>query len=126
MAWTPQFMLFSELKHGVTSYPVLTRFDPDKPTFLNIDWISVLMSCIIMQPSTDKESHHASTVLKDTGTCFFNLLPNGTRLQPIAFGSWYYTDFKRKYHSFLVKLPVADGALGNFPISMGRPFLVDL
>ena len=41
MAWTPQLItLFSELKHGVNSSSVLTRFDPDKPTFLKTDWSS--------------------------------------------------------------------------------------
>ena len=39
--WTPQLItLFSELKYCATLYPLLNRFDPDKPTFLNIDWSS--------------------------------------------------------------------------------------
>ena len=39
MAWTPALMeLFNELKKGVTYSPVLARFDPDKPTLLQIGW----------------------------------------------------------------------------------------
>ena len=76
MAWNPQrIMLFYELKHDVTSYPVLTWFDPDKPTILKTYWSSERMSWIIMQAATDKESQHASTVLKYTGTCLFDFHP---------------------------------------------------
>ena len=72
MTWTPQLItLFSELKHGVTSSPVLTQFDTDKPTFLNTQWGPEGMGCILMKTATDKESQHTSTVLKDTGTCLF-------------------------------------------------------
>ena len=55
MAWNPQLItLFYELKHGVTSSPVLTRFDPDKPTFLKADWIPEGMVWIMIQPTTNK------------------------------------------------------------------------
>ena len=74
MAWTPELItLFSEFKHGVTSSPVLNRFDTYKPTFLNTDWISERIGWILIQPATDKESQHASTVLKDTGIFLFDL-----------------------------------------------------
>ena len=39
MAWKPELIeLFNELKKGVTSSPVLARFDPYKPTFLKNYW----------------------------------------------------------------------------------------
>ena len=39
MGWTPELIaLFAELKVGITSSPVLARFDPEKPTFLKTDW----------------------------------------------------------------------------------------
>ena len=76
MAWTPQLiMLFYEIKHGLNSSPVLTWIEPEKTTFLKIDLISEGMGWILMQPTTDKESHHASAVLKETGTCLFELSP---------------------------------------------------
>ena len=88
MAWTPQLItLFSELKHGGTSSQVLARFDTDKPTFLQIYWSSEGIGWIMMQPANDKESQHASTFLKDTGTCLFDLSPCGAWLQPISFDS---------------------------------------
>ena len=102
MAQTPQLiMLFYELKHDVASFPVLTWFDADRPTFFNTDWSSEGMGWIMIQPATDKEYHHVSTVLKDAGTCLFNLSPHGSQLQPILFGSRSCTDFERKYHSFV-------------------------
>ena len=102
MAWTPQLItMFSELKYGMTSSPVLNRFEPDKPTFLHTDWIPEGMGWILIQTATDKESHHASTVLKENGTYFFDLSPHGARFQPIAFVSWPCTDFERNYHSFV-------------------------
>ena len=82
-----------ELKHGVTSYPVLNRFDTEKPTLLNTYWSSEGMGWILIQSATDKEYQHASKVLKDTGTCLFDLSPHGARLQPIAFVSRSCTDF---------------------------------
>ena len=54
-----------------------------------------------MQPATDKEYHHASTVLKDTNTCLFNLSPHGSWIQPITFVFRHCTYFERKYHSFV-------------------------
>ena len=54
MACTPQlFTLFYELNHDVTSSPLLTQFDPDKPNFLRIYWSSEGMVCILMQRTTD-------------------------------------------------------------------------
>ena len=74
MACTPQLItLFSEIKHGVTSALILTQFEPNKPSLLKIDWSSEGMGWIMMQPTTDKKYQHASILLKDTGTCLFNL-----------------------------------------------------
>ena len=71
MSCNPQpITLFSELKQGFISYPVLNRFKPDKHTFLKIDWSSEGMVYILIQPATDEEYQHASIVLKDTGTFF--------------------------------------------------------
>jgi len=39
LGWTLDLIsLFEELKVGVTSSPVLARFDADKTTFLKTDW----------------------------------------------------------------------------------------
>ena len=41
VAWTLDLIqLFEELKVTITSSPVLARFNPEKPTFLKIDWSS--------------------------------------------------------------------------------------
>ena len=49
MEWTPELItLFSGLKNRVTSYTVLTRFDPDKPTLLKTYWRSEVMGWILM------------------------------------------------------------------------------
>ena len=67
----------------------------------------------MIQPAIDKEYHHVSAVLKDSGTCLFNLSPHGAQLQPILFGSRSCTDFERKYRSFVGEPPVANGVLVN-------------
>ena len=55
MASTPQIItLFSELKHGVNSSPVVTWFETDNPTFLKTGCISEGMGWIFMQPAIDK------------------------------------------------------------------------
>ena len=74
MAWNSQLItLFSEFKHGMTSSPVLNHFEPDKYNFLKKYWSSEGMVWIMMQTATVKEYQHASTVLKDTGTCLLDL-----------------------------------------------------
>ena len=101
MALTSQLItLISELQHGVTSSPVLTQFDYDKPTLLKTYFSSEVMGWNLTQPVTDKESHHASTVFKDTRNFLFDLSPHGARIQPIAFCSLSCTDFESKYHYF--------------------------
>ena len=84
MGWTPDLItLFEELKTGITSSPVLARFDADKPTFLKTDWSAEGMGWILMQPADDKESQLATKLLKDKGECKFDLSMNGARLKPI-------------------------------------------
>ena len=63
-----------------------------------------------MQPATDKEYQYPSTVLKETSTCLFDLSLHVYWLQHIAFSYRYYTDFKRKYHSFVGTPPEFDGS----------------
>ena len=55
MACTPQIItLFSKLKHGANSSPVLTRFYSYKPTLLKEDWSSEGLGSVLIQPATDK------------------------------------------------------------------------
>ena len=63
-----------------------------------------------MQPTTDKKYLHASTVLKETGTCLFDFSLHGDRLQPIVFGSRSCTDLKKYIIPLSVKPPAADVA----------------
>ena len=61
MVWTPQLIQpFEDLKHCVTSSPVLARFDPNKPTILKTDWSSKGKSWILMKPSDDEISVKAT------------------------------------------------------------------
>ena len=74
MAWSPCLIqLFHDIKWNVTSAPILTLFDPDKPTFLKTDWSSEGMGWILMQPFYDEESIEAMQLLKTDGTCNFDL-----------------------------------------------------
>ena len=56
----------------------------------------------------------------------FDLSPHDVRLQPISFGSRSCTYFEANIIPLLVKPPLDDGASKEKPISLGRPFLVDL
>jgi len=108
MGCTPDLItLFEELKTGITSSPVLARFDPDKPTFLKTDWSAKDMGWILMQPADDKESQLATKLFKYTGECKFVLSMNVAQLKPIFFGSRSCNDMERKYHSF-----TGEGACG--------------
>ena len=50
MAWTPDFIkLFEELKVGINSSPILSRFDSQKPTLLKTYWSAEGMGWIPMQ-----------------------------------------------------------------------------
>ena len=75
MGWKPELIiLFKELKVGITSSPVLPRFDPEKPTFLKKDWSAEVMGWILMQPADEKESTKAMQLLKRTNECQFDFL----------------------------------------------------
>jgi hypothetical protein len=118
-SWTPELIsLFEELKVGITSSPVLARFDPNKPTFLKTDWSAEGMGWILMQPADDEESVRATKLLKKTGECLFDLSKNGARLRPIAFGSRSCTDIEKSFHSF-----VGETASGRWAISQNRKYL---
>ena len=118
-AWTPELTtLFAELKVGITSSPVLARFDADKPTFLKTDWSAEGMGWILMQPADDEESLKATKLLKETGECKFDLSMNGARLKPIFFGSRSCNEMERKYHSF-----TGEGACGRWAIGQNRKYL---
>ena len=84
--------------------------------YKTLDWI-------MMQQDTDREYHHASTLLKDTGTCLFNLSHHGSRLQPFSFASRSCTDFKHIYHSFGSETACGQCSIGgNFPFLYGVYF----
>ena len=117
------YQFFSELKHDMTLFPVLTCFGPDKLTFIHTDWSSEGMGWILMQPTTDKEYQHSSTVLKYTGTRLFRLSPYGAWLQPIIFSSQSCTYFGRKYHSFFGETSCVQWSIGkNCPYLWGVHF----
>ena len=95
MAWTPDIIsLFEELEVIITSSPVLTRFDPLKPTFLKTDWSAEGMGWILMQPADDIESTKATKSLLKCGECTFDRSKDDARLRPVRFGSKACTDFR--------------------------------
>ena len=65
--------LFNDIKQGLTSLPILIRFEPDKPLFLKTDWSRLGMGWILMQPANDTESLAAMELLQRTGECTFDL-----------------------------------------------------
>ena len=89
------------MKGNVTSAPILTRFNPDKPTFLKTDWSAEVMGWILMKPFGYKESIKAIPLLKTNGKYNFDLNRDGARLQPIAFGLRICTEMESKLHSFI-------------------------
>ena len=65
MAWTPYLIsLFYDLKVSTTSSPVLSCFDPEKPTFSKTDLNAEGMGWILMQPEDEKESQKDTAHLK--------------------------------------------------------------
>ena len=104
MAWTPELLeLFTDIKRCITSSPVLARYDPDKPTFLKIDWSAEGMGWIMMQPADDDESVAATKTLLETGEYLFDLTRSRARLRSAGFGSRAYLPQESKYHSFVGK-----------------------
>ena len=87
MGWTTELIqLFEDLKFGITSSPVLSRFEPSKPTSFKTDWSAHGMSWILMQPADDDASVKATDTLKKTGEFLFDLDMEGPRLNPINYG----------------------------------------
>ena len=119
MACIPDLIsIFEELKVTIISSPMLARFDPLKPTFLKIDWSGEEMGWTLMQPTDDIESTKATNVLLKCGECTYDFSKDGVRLNPVRFGSRAYTDFERKYHSFVGEAPS-----GRCAISQNRHYL---
>ena len=101
MAWTPYLIkLFEGLKVVITSSPLLSRFDSQKPTLLKADCIVEGMGCILIQTSNDIESTTATEHLLKTVECKFDRTKHGARIQPISFGFLIYYDVDRNFHSF--------------------------
>ena len=101
MAWTPDLIkLFEEMKLGINSSPVLSRFNYQKPTFLKTDWSAEGTDWIIIQPANDNKYTMENEHLLKKGECKFDLTNHGTRLQPIPFGSRSCDNVERKFHSF--------------------------
>ena len=119
MGWTTELIqLLKDLKVGITSSPVLSRFDPSKPTILKMDWSARGMSWILMQPADDDASVKATDTLKNTGEFLFDLDMEGPRLKPIKYGSRACTTSKKWFHSFIGK-----AAAGRWGIGQNRTFL---
>ena len=119
LAWTPDLIqLFEDMKHCITSSPILARYDPSKPTFLKSDWSAEGMGFIIMQPADDDESKTALKTLTSKGICTFDLSMNGARLKPVRFGSRSCTDTEKNFHSF-----VGEAAAGRWAIAQNRNYL---
>ena len=119
MGWTPKLIqLFEDLKIGITSSPVLSRFDPSKPTILKTDWCARGMSWILMQPADDDLSIAATKLLLKTGEFLFDLEMDGPRLKPVKYGSRACTTSEKWFHSF-----VGEAAAGRWGIGQNRKFL---
>ena len=79
MYWTPDLIaLFHELKVGINSSPISSRFYPNKPTFLKTDWSAEGMGWILIQLADEKEPQKATVHLKNTGECLFDFSKHGT------------------------------------------------
>ena len=85
----------------MTYSPVLSIFDPDKPTVLTTDLSVEGMVWILMHPTNNPEPHWSVKLLHKTGECLFDLRKKGYQLRPLAFGSWSCTDFEKKNNSFV-------------------------
>ena len=110
--------LFEYLKVGITSSPVLSRFDLSKPTILKTDLSARAMSWILLQPADDNASVKATYTLKKTGEFLFNLDMEGPRLKPIKYGSRACTTSGKWFHSF-----IGEAAAGRWGIGQNRKFL---
>ena len=49
MTWTPELLqLFNDIQVSITYSPILSRYNPSKPTFLKMDWSAEGMGWILM------------------------------------------------------------------------------
>ena len=76
------------------------------------------MGWILFKPAEDAESVADTKNLGQTGECLFDLCKEGVRLRPVSFGSRSFTDFERRYHSF-----VGEASAGIWAISQTRHYL---
>ena len=114
MGWTTELIqLFEDLKIGITSSPVLSRFDPSKPIFLKTDWSARGMSWILMQPADDDASVKATATLKKTGDFLFDLDMEGPRLKHIKYGSRACTTGEKWFHSFIGEAAAGRWGIGQ-------------
>ena len=102
----------------ITTSPVLTRYDPGEPIFLNTDWSAEGMGHIIMQLVNDAASVSATVLLLKAGEYLFDTEKPGAHLQPIFFGSRACTGHETQYHSF-----VGDTACGPWAISKNKRYI---
>ena len=100
--WTPDLVkLLNKCKKGITSSPVLVRYDSDKPVFLKTDWLTEGMGYILLQPYDSVESKAATVKLLQTGECDLKLTLKGPRLRPVCFNSRSNRSYEVYYHSFV-------------------------
>ena len=119
VAWTPRLIKqFEDIKHAITSDPVLAHFSPQLPIFLKTDWSSKGMSYILMQPADDEASQTALQILRDGGENVFDKLMTGARLRPVRFGCRRCTVRESHYHSF-----IGEAASGRWAMGQNRRYL---
>ena len=119
MVWSPDLLtLFYDFKKAITSSPVLSRFDPSKPVFLKIDWSSVGVGFVVMQPANEEISEKATALLQTTGEWLFDISLEGPRVQPLSFGSRTCTDIEKNFHYF-----VGEASAGRWSIAKNRHYL---
>ena len=92
---------FLGYKKSFTSSPVLSIYDPYKPTFINTDWSAEGMTWIFMPSAEDYKSTKAVAHLDSTGECLFDMDLNGAWLKPVSYGSRECTDMERKFQIFV-------------------------
>ena len=69
-SWTPEIRkIFDKCKKGITSSPVLARYDSDKPVFLKTDWSTEVMDHILMQPDDSATSKGVTIKILEKGVC---------------------------------------------------------
>ena len=101
-SWTPELQtIFDKCKKGITSSPVLVRYDSDKPVFLKTDWSAEGMGYILMQPDDSVPSKDATIKILERGVCDFNLTLKSSCIRPVCFNSRSNRDYEEHYNSFV-------------------------